>query len=85
MSIVDKQIAQLKGLPARISTATLAEIVDVTPGALALQRFRNIGFPFIKRPGSRPFYDRDAVIAFLDQHRPTTISISRARGRAGAL
>jgi hypothetical protein len=85
VSIVDKQIAQLKILPAQISSKTLGKIVDKTQGALAAERCRNIGFPFIKRPGSRPFYDRDAVIAFLDQNRPTTISVSRARDRAGAL
>lgn len=85
MSIVDKQIAQLKVLPDQISSKTLAKIVGKSEGALAAQRCRNVGFPFIKRPGSQPFYDRDAVIAFLERYRPTTISVSRDRDRAGAL
>ena len=58
----------LSALPPVMSTGELAPVLGVTPGALAQDRYRGCGIPYVKY-GSRVRYLRADVARYLVTHR----------------
>jgi len=58
----------LSALPAVMSTRELAPVLRVTPGALAQDRYRGCGIPYVKL-GRRVRYLRADVAHYLVTHR----------------
>ncbi|MGZ4524860.1 MAG: helix-turn-helix domain-containing protein [Mycobacterium sp.] len=58
----------LSGLPAVMTTQQLAQVLDITPAALAQDRYRGGGIPFVK-VGRRVRYMRGDVATYLVAHR----------------
>lgn len=58
----------LSALPAVMSTGELAPVLGITPGALAQDRYRGSGIPYVKL-GRRVRYLRADVARYLASHR----------------
>ena len=58
----------LSGLPPVITPDELADVLKTTPAALAQERYRGTGVPYVKW-GSRIRYLREDVIRFLADNR----------------
>jgi hypothetical protein len=69
MTAVLRQMGiDLSVLPPVMSTEQLAPVVGVTPGALAQDRYRGCGIPYVKL-GRRVRYLRADVARYLVTHR----------------
>lgn len=69
MSIIADQIELLKLQNKVIKPKVLAEILGLTPEALAKQRSRKKGPPYLRVSGCGPIYDRDEVVEFLERYQ----------------
>lgn len=70
MSSIDDQIALVREHERdHIQPKEISRILGISERALSMQRSRKKGVPAVLRAGCRPYYDRNAVITWLEAQR----------------
>ena len=70
MSSIDDQITLVREHPRdHIQPKELSRMLGISERALSMQRSRKKGVRAVLRAGCRPYYDRNAVIAWLEAQR----------------